>query len=55
MREREPEPQTLVSVPNILGLNPKSLLSVSDVKLYVLLIAMDGDVKRDCPLDTIEG
>ena len=34
------EPQSLVSVSNIRGLNPKSLLSAYDVKAYVLLTAI---------------
>ena len=41
-------PQSLVSVPNIPGLHPKSVCSAYNVKVYVLLIAihlLDGDVK----------
>ena len=34
------EPQSLVSVPDILGLNPKSLRSAYEVKACVLLIAI---------------
>ena len=48
MLENGAEPQLLVSVPNIPGLNPKSLLCVHDVKAYVLLIVThpsDRDIK----------
>ena len=34
------EPQSLVPVPNILGLNPKPILSAFDVKANVLLMAI---------------
>ena len=45
------EPQQLVSVPNIIGLNPKYLRSAYDVKAYVLLIAIrTSDVKPGGPL-----
>jgi hypothetical protein len=51
------EPQSLVSVSNISGLNPKSLCNVFDVKAYVVLIATHpsvGDVKTDDPLVLLE-
>ena len=47
------EPHSLVSVPNIPGLNTKSY----DVKGYILLIAtrpLDGDVKPGIPLGAFE-
>ena len=43
----------LVSVLNIPGLNPKSLLCLYDVKAYVLLISMrptDWDLKTGDPI-----
>ena len=46
------EPQSLVSVPNINGLNPKSLQGF-DVKAYVLLISirlLDGTSNMAAPL-----
>ena len=39
-RDGGAEPQSLVSVPNIPGLNPKSLRSVYEMKAYVLFIAI---------------
>ena len=39
-RDDGTEPEFLVSVPNILGLNPKSLYSAYDVKAYVILIVI---------------
>ena len=42
------ETQSPVSVPNISGLNSKSLHSAHDVKAHVMLLAIrpsDGDVK----------
>ena len=33
-RDGEAEPQSLVSIPNIPGLNPKSLCTAYDVKAY---------------------
>ena len=54
-RDGRTEPQSLVSAPNIPGLNSKSLSSVYDVKACVLLIAIcpsDGIVKPGGPLDT---
>ena len=47
--------QSLVSVPNILGLNPKPFYSAYDVKAYLLLIAIrpsDGDVNPNGPLSS---
>ena len=47
------ETRWLVSVLNILALNPKSFRSASDVKEYVQLVAIspsDGDVKPSGPL-----
>ena len=47
-REGQTNPQSLVSVPNMPGLNPRFLGSGYDVKSYVLLIAIrpsDGNVK----------
>ena len=47
-RDDGAEPQVLVSVPNILGLNPKSVCSANDVNAYVLLVVIcpwDGYVK----------
>ena len=52
-RDGGAEPQSLISVPNISGLNPKSLHSAYDVKVYMLLIAIrlsDGDIKPGDPL-----
>ena len=52
-RDSGTEPQLLVSVPNMPGLNTKSLRRAYDVKAYVLLIAIrpsDGDVKLGGPL-----
>ena len=43
----------LVSVPNIPGLNPKSLRSANALRAYILLIVIrpsDGDVKPSGPL-----
>ena len=56
MRDGGAEPQSLVSVPNIRGLNPKPLRSAYDVKAYVLLKTFhptDGDVKPDGPLGAV--
>ena len=55
-RDGEAELQSLVSVPNISGLHPKSLLSAYKVKSMcsLLLIAIrpsDGDVKPGGPLE----
>ena len=53
----EAKSQSLVSVPNIPGLNPKSLRSVFDVKANTQLEAilpLDGDVKTGGPLITFE-
>ena len=47
------EPQSQVSVPNVPGLNPKSLNSVYNVKTYGLLIMIRpsvGDVQLGGPL-----
>ena len=52
-RDGGAETQSLVSVANIPGLNPKSLSSAYGVKKYVLLLAIrssDGDVKPGGPL-----
>ena len=52
-RDGGAESQSLISVPNTPGLNPKSLRNAYDVKAYELLIAIhqtDGDVKPDEPL-----
>ena len=49
-RDGGAEPQSLVSVLNIPGLDPKSFHAACDVKAYVLLMAIrppDGDVKPD--------
>jgi hypothetical protein len=46
------ETQSLISVPNIIGLNPKSFHSEYDVKAYVSLILirlLDRDVKPGGP------
>jgi hypothetical protein len=46
------EPQTLVSVPNLSALNPKSLCSAYGMKGYVLLIVIclsSGKVKPGGP------
>jgi len=51
-RDGEAEPQSLVSVLNIPGLNPKSHCSAYDMKAYVLLIAirpLGVDVKPGGP------
>ena len=56
-RDGGEEPQSLVTVPNILELNPKSLCSAYEVKACVLLIAIctsDRDDKFDGPLMLFE-
>ena len=53
IRDGGAELQLLVSVPNIPGLNNKSLRSAFSVKAYVLLTAIrssDGDVQPGGPL-----
>ena len=48
--------QKLISVPNKIGLNPKSLRSAYVTKANVQLIAIhrsDGDVKPGGPSDTL--
>ena len=45
-RDSGAEPQSLVFIPNLLGLNSKSLHSIYDVKSYVLLIPGTGS-RRD--------
>ena len=52
-RDGGAETQSLVSVPNITGLNFKFLRNAHNIKAYVLLIAIcppDGDVGPDGPL-----
>ena len=56
-RDGGAEPQSLVSVPSLPGLNFNSLGNKYDVKAYVLLIAIrpsDGDVKPDGPFRVLE-
>ena len=45
-KDSEAEPQPTVSVPNIFGLNPKSLRSTNDVKEYVMLIRFVSLVEK---------
>ena len=52
-REGGTESESLVSVPNIPGLNPKSLCSPCDMKVYVQFLVIhlsDGEVKPDALL-----
>ena len=54
-KDDEAEPLSLVIVPNVYELNPKSVRSADGVKAYELLIAThpsDGDVKQSCPIGT---
>ena len=53
-KEDGAELQSPVYIPNIPGLNPKSLLSAYEVKAYVILSVihlLDGDVRPGSPLD----